>query len=198
MIYEKVHSMSRSEIDSHPLIDCDISVKEFLDEEEALGKKLEDNDYFTLFLILFSQKLYFCENDGENIKYLIELIKEKLTELLKYVCVEISTLYELGEYMQCSMLKLLLEFFWETEYRDIIIEGIMNLDDEYENERFVLDEFINNNYDDYDLMVFIVSHPSWRLFYNAIEDAIAEHPFLKTVFIGEGIDHIIDEFDLKN
>lgn len=197
MVYEQVANMSREQIENHPLLEYDKSPYDYIKRYINVENDIKTDDYFTLFLTLASQQIYYAEEDEDNISYLLEFIKEQLTKLLKFVDVETATLHDAGEYMQPTMLKLLLEYFWNTDNRDTMIDGILNLEDEYKNERNVLSEILQDHFDDIDLIVNIARHPNWRSIRSSIEDAIEYNSLLKIVFVMEDIKDIVDEFDLN-
>lgn len=196
MIYEEVGNMSREQVEIHPLLDYENLPDEYIKGLIKIEGDIETDDYFTLFLILASQHIFYAEEDGDNIIYLLSSIKRQLDRILKIVEVETSTLYDAGEYMQPTMLKFLLEYFWDSEYRDIIIDGILNLDEDYEHERQILGEILHDHFDDHELMIGIAKHPNWRLIKSTIEDSIDQNGVLKVIYIMEECDEVIDEFNL--
>ena len=109
MLYEQVANMTREKIESHPLLLCDKSFIDYIKGYIKIEDDVETDDYFTLFLVLASQQIYYSEKDNDNIKYLLDSIKEKLDKILKLVDVEKSTLHDAGEYLQPTMLKFLLD-----------------------------------------------------------------------------------------
>lgn len=193
---EQVANMSRDLIESHPLTNSNYYIKEYIMGYIPFDGDAKTDDYFTLFLALMSLQVYYSEKDGDDITHLLDFMKERLDDLLKYVEVEQSTLSSIGEIVGNTMLKFVIEYFFNTEYRDIIIDGLMNLDDDYNEEREVLEGILRDHYDDIDLIVFIATHENWRSMRSTIEMAIEENEILKIVFKLENIQHIVDEFEI--
>lgn len=196
MIFEHVANMSRDEIESHPLMNANCQVKEYISGYIEVENDVVTDDYFTLFIVLMSMQVYFSEKDGDNITELLDTMKQNLDNLLKYVDVCKYTLYILGEIVELTTLKFIIEYFWNTSYRNDIINGLLDLDATYNAEREVLDGILRYYYDDIDLIVFIAKHENWRSMFSSIETAIEKNNLLKIVFVMEDIKHIVDEFNL--
>lgn len=191
MSLEYVANLTRDEIESHPLINPEYSLRDYIQNEP----NDEQYDYLEMFLALMSMQVHYSEEDGDKIEHLIDTLRERLETLLKYVDVESHVLYYIGENLQCTTIKLILEFFWDTEYRNTLIDGIMSLDEDYKEEREVLEGILNCHHEDIDLFYFIASHDNWRSMRKAIDNAIDSNPLMMEMFIGEGLDEIVNEFN---
>lgn len=179
--------MEKEEIENHPLMLGKFDIYDYINLCEEI------DDKFTFLLALGSRYLSILneENDNIGVNFFSNLLKEKLEHLLDICEVNTLTLYSSSEYFCQDMIRFLLSFFINTQYINIIIDGIL---DHYENldNIEVLKNFLESNYDNTDIMLFLIEHCNWRTMIETINEALKYNRELNLIV--KEMD-VYDEFD---
>lgn len=194
-MYEEIKEKSRDFIINHPLVDFSGDVYEYLVGNFNIEDDIETDDYLHLFFALSSSYIHFAENDGDDVSYLKSLIKNQMEKIFKYIGYEKETLFDCVEKVHPELLDILLSHFWYTEYRKVLIEAILYLDEDDDSWKYsILNFYINDHKNDGSLFGEVTSHENWRAVSSYIEESLQEYPEIYEFISDENENEIFQEF----